>query len=831
MRTLTGPELTTLQGVTYQVGDRIKVANGSGTMIDLSSWVENVSFNADIDRPASALTVQFRRDFGTTLSLAPLRTDSTLNRLDNGTDYSPQLDAGRVITWESTTTPLGTAPVEGDHKLLFKGYIDVVDFDHSPITVSTRDEASVLVDRFIESEVDYGSAVGVALETVKQQVLDATFGASFIPLYTPVTPNYAVSPPYTQQRQSMMDAMQALAQLPGWDSRYWWHEGTLTRRFTLQNPPRTKTTPDYTFGPSGYFDITRLSIDRANIRNVITVSYYESSSTARKTVTVSDSASITKYGRRTFYIQESDTSPIDTTAEATTMANAALADLKDPKAEAEIECPFFWPVELWDLLRFSANGVHVNSDQDWAVVSISHKLSRTQHRTILTVRGSVAGGYLTWLDRGGIAGEARPGEISPTALISVVLANKHESLVKYSVRNGTSPFQYQRRIDVAGLSTGTYSAYATLTPGGVTEIINADRTRLTRVYQLVKDATGLVSDEAHLTIDPYITPAEGAGHGSGQAEEEQVRGGGGGYGAPARRYRTEPGYDETGSVLTWDPVLRRHHNAVMHSTIELDLPTGVLGAATIQSLAGSGRTLMKGFQSGYVKDGVAATFSPVFQNVPAIRIFGGLAPNATYPYDDIAAESPTASGFTCRARIRNKGTVTARTAEFTSPLTTSSVGGTVGPATLASAPAVDNNYRVRGKLTVVCITDLEFPSGSSTVVAAVEVSADGTTGWTEYATESKTVSRTTGGTTTTSFTIEKTVNVPSLTGSSKARWKLKSITYTGIAEGTPTLEGFDNSPGSEGHGVEYTTATGSTNISKTPDADDYMAWEAYEATS
>lgn len=476
-------------------------------MIDLTSWMEDVTANIDIDRPVSALTVQFRRDSGTTQSLSPLRTDSTLNRLDDGVTFSPQVDVGRLLTWEVATHQIGTFPSGTDYKLLFRGYVDVVDFDHSPIVVTARDLGSIIVDRWIEAEAAYGSGAGVALETVMQQNLDAVFGGGFIPLDVPVSPSYLVSPAYIQQRQSEMDAQQALAQLPGWDARYWYDTGSGTFKFRLQNPPRTKTTPDYTFGPNAYYDISRLSLDLTNIKNVVAVSYFDTASSTRLVVTVSDATSITKYGRRYFFIQEADGSPINTNAEATTMANAALSDLKDPKAEAEIELPFFWPAELWDLYRFTANNAQINSNQDWAVVTITHKLSRNRHRTVITVRGKPAGGYLTWLDRTGITGsDGRPGEVGPEAVIEIFGSpSANVWPVRYRGVGGTAPLTYQRRIDVDNVSTGAFSAAAAL-GAGVTENITVQPYFATRIFLKVIDATGLEGNSDPFFLNGEIDP-------------------------------------------------------------------------------------------------------------------------------------------------------------------------------------------------------------------------------------------------------------------------------------------------------------------------------------
>lgn len=400
MRTMTGPEAALLAGVTYKVTPRIKVENGSGTMIDYTVWLERWSLDHDVDMPVSGAVFEFRRDHLTTQSLAPLRADSTLNRDDIG-NYSPALDPERAVTFEVATTAIGAAIVGSDYKMLFKGAVDLVNWERSPVNISCRDQGGALVDAWLELEDTYGSAAGVALETVDQQILNAASGSiGIVTLYTPVSPVFLISPAYKQQRQSVMDALLALQQLRGWDTRYWWDAGTSTFRLTLQEPPRSKTVPDYTFGPSQYLDVTALFLDRTNIRNVVTVSYLDSSTLSREPgVPQSDATSIARFGRRYFLMQEGDDSPINTSGEATTMGALALSDLKDPKAEQEIELPFFWPAEIWDLYRFSANGIHYNSNQDLAVVSFRHEGSTESARTFLKIRGKPAGAYINWLGR------------------------------------------------------------------------------------------------------------------------------------------------------------------------------------------------------------------------------------------------------------------------------------------------------------------------------------------------------------------------------------------------------------------------------------------------
>lgn len=111
--------------------------------------------------------------------------------------------------------------------------------------------------------------------------------------------------------------------------------------------------------------------------------------------------SIADYGRRYMKISEADDSPINRLALATSLANAALSDLKDPDALLEIECRYFWPGEVGvDLYRFSANNKHFSSNQDLAAMSFRHRIAVGERPTtwILT-RGKPSGGVLMWKRR------------------------------------------------------------------------------------------------------------------------------------------------------------------------------------------------------------------------------------------------------------------------------------------------------------------------------------------------------------------------------------------------------------------------------------------------
>jgi len=171
--------------------------------------------------------------------------------------------------------------------------------------------------------------------------------------------------------------------------------------FTLQffPPARTSTTPNATFGADRYIKLPRLAVDRADIRNAIAVRYPDSVSGQTEVVTVESSSSIDRYGRMWMSISEPADSAIDTSSEAEVFGQAALDDLSEPDAEQSAEM-HLWPVvELGDLYRWTANDVHYNADQDLAVVSFNHELSRNAHRTTLDLRGKARSGTKNWLDK------------------------------------------------------------------------------------------------------------------------------------------------------------------------------------------------------------------------------------------------------------------------------------------------------------------------------------------------------------------------------------------------------------------------------------------------
>lgn len=252
------------------------------------------------------------------------------------------------------------------------------------------------------------TSVGTDIEVVLQQILDDN-GFGVVSLWCPTSPSYAVKN-FKLNRQPLFEALRNMVDgTIGWCLRYMDDAGS--PRLKLFDPLRSTTTSLRTFGPTeiaedGY---NRVEVRLENIRNAVDVTFSDaqdldaSGNPTRKTVSRSDAASITKYGRLFCAVAESSSSNIDTTAEATALADRMLSDLAEPTADLEAELLYFFPfVELCDLYTFAADGVHFDSDQKLAVSSYTHRVNARECATTLRIRGKPASqsadGWFTMLE-------------------------------------------------------------------------------------------------------------------------------------------------------------------------------------------------------------------------------------------------------------------------------------------------------------------------------------------------------------------------------------------------------------------------------------------------
>lgn len=371
--------------------------DGAGTFVDLTNaegndWLISLAYQENVDDPCASASVVLKREIGN-LSLSPLVETSAMN-LVSGV-YTPMLDVWRRLRFYTAIVAIGSQPMSGDWVMRFDGRVDRVDVGGDSIKLECRDRSAEL-DRFIRTVLVYGTAGGSPIETEIQALLTNTMGASAFTLYTPVSPSWSLTE-WQQQKAVLRDAIRALAQQIGWDVKYLWDAGTSAFRLTLFCPDRAKVTPDFTLTSDQYVMLPSVALSRENVRNYGEISWLDRASETPLEYTSSDATSISRFGELYIGIGEASTSNIDSTTEATRMMDAIVADLATPVLEQTAETPYLPTVELGTMIRFSADGVHYDSDKDLAVTSINHKFEQGGCSTSLGLRGKPSGGYERWL--------------------------------------------------------------------------------------------------------------------------------------------------------------------------------------------------------------------------------------------------------------------------------------------------------------------------------------------------------------------------------------------------------------------------------------------------
>lgn len=294
MRTITTAQRNQIAAGTLAIFTRFEIENPDLVRTDVSTalstpdWFNEATLTESIDQVSQTLTAILLRDAGS-LSLAPLRTDSTINR-NSVPAYAPMLDAKRKWWASYAVVPTGTTPATADWKEVGTGYIDAIDVQGSlsTITVTGRDLLARLLDHYmhgidgVQTFPPYSPSGTDSMETVIQQILDdelgtgrANVGSSGITLYTPVSPSYVMKP-YTTGVGGLMDALTKVAQLAGMVLRYRYDASDVSR-LTLLKPPRTATVADWTIGPSEYSVIPVNKLDITAVRTLIDLFYIDSS--------------------------------------------------------------------------------------------------------------------------------------------------------------------------------------------------------------------------------------------------------------------------------------------------------------------------------------------------------------------------------------------------------------------------------------------------------------------------------------------------------------------------------------------------------------------------
>lgn len=409
-RTFTAAERNAITNAHNNIAARLELKDYDGDWTNVSTalgggtldWLDDITLEEDVDNHTMLLTGTLLRDNGSTQSLAPLRTDSTLNR-DNSNNYQPFLDLARQWRVSVSVVAHGDA---ANWKEIGAGTYDVIDVQ-SPqpaVQIVGRDWGATLLDRYIEVERTYGvNESPTSMENVIQQILDDHIGAGAITLYTPTSPSFTMKE-FTLVDMNVMEAINLVANKAGFVCRYR-YDSADALRLTLYAPARTATAGSevWTLGPSEYIGLPSARLDLSGIRNKIIVQYHDDATGYDLRTIRQNATSIARYGGphaipRTMLVDLSKDTHITTSTRANAFGDAVLSDLAVPPQEQRIETTGFWIAQLHDYGKFSANTIHYDTDQYGGVSRIEHRIADGTMRTILSVRGQPQGQYRRWLD-------------------------------------------------------------------------------------------------------------------------------------------------------------------------------------------------------------------------------------------------------------------------------------------------------------------------------------------------------------------------------------------------------------------------------------------------
>lgn len=496
--------LDLLQGESRETHWRLLIEDADGTMRDYADqggvdWRDSAEWGKTVDSVMADGVVELAREAGG-LSLAPMVDGSSLNRNAAG-GTAPAIDMGRALEIWVQVTAGGAAAVEADWVLVYDAIIQKVDWAKT-LKLSTLDRSSLL-NKIIRTDTTYGTPGGTAVETVMQQVIDDNLGVGVFTLQVPTSPGFMVTEyPHGDGTLVGKTVRQALDDLSAAFAGYVDYRAALT----LIVPDRTEPTAvsaDATIGPEHYKAIPKLDVDLDAIRNVVRVTFRNVATGEVEFVEVTHAGSIAAYDEQFIGITEGDTSPIDTTPEATDMANDVLSDLAVQRVQQQVQDWFFYPVELGDHITWKANGKHYDTDQHWAVTGYRHRLSRTARETTFDVRGAASGGYRRWIRRAGTGVvEERIAEItgleghvtSASEVKAVVVANDEAANIYVTVGVGSTPLD-----PTAGANDGTLAGRSGTIATGITAVDGSNVT----IKAVAADAAGALGPVQSVTFAAY----------------------------------------------------------------------------------------------------------------------------------------------------------------------------------------------------------------------------------------------------------------------------------------------------------------------------------------
>jgi hypothetical protein len=383
-------------------------STGAGVYVDLTNWfgenwVLTVDTTESVDEQAGGATVKLARK-SADRDLSPYIQSSLLNTVAGS--YVPALAPNRIIKILGYVGAVGMDKNSMAPVVMFHGRIDVIDTaadDGTAIELHCRDGACDYQTQWIEAATQYSSGGGLAVDVVMQSIITDWVSQSIntSTLRVPVAPTFTVLP-FVQEKSSVMEALRRLADMIGWDLRWKYSSLSAQYELTFVEPDRAGVVaPVWTFTVNNKYTVTRLSSDRTDIRNRVRVVYTDATTKLVTSVLVNDTVSEAKYGKAYMEIVEDASSEIDSSTEATAMANAILLDIKEPLADYEHNAPFHPWVELNDRISLAA----VLADNDVIDTTLTLAVSQIKHsievdgafKTTIALRGAPSSGFVKWL--------------------------------------------------------------------------------------------------------------------------------------------------------------------------------------------------------------------------------------------------------------------------------------------------------------------------------------------------------------------------------------------------------------------------------------------------
>lgn len=493
---------------------QVLVDKGTTQLIDLTNLdgqgrdvVIGASITDDNENATATASVSLLRE-EVDSSLAGLRTDTQWNLNDPlfPDDYNTLLREARTLLEIRTgRVPLGLRATARDLFSKFVGYIDEINEGNEKIEVTARDLGGLLIDTFIEEEINYGESAGVYVEAEMQLILNDNDNVSFnnsvsglvvrngsyppISLYTPLPSLWAVKR-WRQQREPVLTALRTLAGQIGWEVRYIFDQNLQTWRLTFYQPRRDLLSSAMVISPDDIIDVTNLSRSAFNVRNVVRV-VYPSSETSLPTVPsvtgytitngwadldgennrmaafiqIESDDSITAFNRRLFCeFAEDGSSQIDTISEAFDMAFGAVRDLEEPEINKSVTLSLTPELDQSDRLYILPVRQLFTAPQNLAITSITHNFGE-EWSTTIELRGKPALGFKRWLKLEARPGSARPGVTEPLDALTGIRPGTLLQTIR-TVLDRTNYFSGGKFLQIRNPEFSFFSAGRTNPPDG-----------------------------------------------------------------------------------------------------------------------------------------------------------------------------------------------------------------------------------------------------------------------------------------------------------------------------------------------------------------------------